>query len=183
MPLILSYEIDSDGVSALLAPAKLVLRQAVSTLNTVPHPSNLFYAQTPAGDLLRQYITRPIASIYTHTNEVPFSGGAVALMLRELDVTRTGMYILGRPSGITDAIVLCPETERFDNDTASENFERWDEAVDQRMSKVVGDQWTAERASIFTRVNEAMLRSLAKKYQFGWYRSSAQASSVLRRVA
>lgn len=186
-PIDIGYEV-SDQVFAeshrsMSADHMRLLTSVVEQLAQAPAPGDILFADSTMGELARAYVRRPLATIHTHPNEVPFSVGDVAQFLNELSATRLSFHILARPGGITEALVFTPETSRFDPETAQESYQRWDAAVDRRVAEVTGNQITPDRPQIFTRVSEAMLRTIAQKYRFGWYQSTEEAPNVLKRAA
>lgn len=185
-PIDISYSLTTATEERLRSEVTVLQREQVErgvmVLNSFERPADLLFSDEPLAQLLRRYIRRPIGTLHSHPNEVPFSVGDAALFLNKLLTDRISFHALTRPGGITEALILCPETESMDEVTARDNYQRWDSAVDKRMLDIMGTQNTPERAQVFTRINEAMLKTVAKKYKFGWYQSTVERPTVLQRV-
>lgn len=185
-PIDVSYTVTSKAeqlISTLDVSLQTRIRDGFSKLEQSSHPAGVLFDPTnPQAQLLRQYARRPIGTIHSHPNEVPFSVGDVAHFLHELGASHTSFYVLSRPSGITEVLLMCRETDTLDAETAQQNYQRWDRAIEKRMEEVMGTTMSPDRAQVFTRINEAMLKTLAKKYQFGWYQNTVEQPTQLKRV-
>lgn len=154
----------------------------IEVLNQEPVPAERLFSDHPDMQTLRSFIRRPIGTMHSHPNEVPFSVGDIALFLNQTQTDHIGFHVLARPGGITEALIMTPNTVGLNAEASQGKYRQWDKAIDDRMMQVVGPRHTPERAEIFTRVNEAMTKTLAKKYMFGWYQSTSEHPERLQRV-
>lgn len=147
-----------------------------------PAPGDALFGNEPESELLRKYVRRPIGTMHSHPNEVPFSVGDMALFLHTLGTARLSFHLLIRPGGITEALIMTPQTRMLDADGMHTKYAEWDRAVHERVAKLTGNSITPDRPKKFTKANEEMALKVARAYQFGWYQSSPAKPGLLRRV-
>lgn len=158
------------------------IEEMIELLNSHEYPASRLHDNTPEAQLVRQYLRRPIGTMHSHPNEVPFSVGDIALFRHILETSHISFHVLVRPSGIQEVIIMTPETPTLDQASMVSSHQRWDVAVDKRMEDVYGNRMGPDRAAVFTRVNEAMTKTRAKNDKFGWYKSTPDQPDALQRV-
>ncbi|EKD76151.1 MAG: hypothetical protein ACD_43C00212G0006 [uncultured bacterium] len=185
-PINVGYSVTREAeqaVTLLSEREKAMIYRGFGQLEQDIEPAvRLFNTSDSQAELLRRFVRRPIGTMHSHPNEVPFSAGDIATMLNSLKTQQISFHVLARPSGISEALIMCKETEALSAEEAVKCYRRWDEAVNQRMYQARGEEQTPDRVQVFTKINEALLRSLANKYRFGWYQNSVDQPSVLKRV-
>lgn len=130
-----------------------------------------FMMQTPQGRFIRERTTHAVASAHSHHINFPFSAIDVATLLGR---HHHQFMLMIDTANVTNLLLTSYETERFDTDaeTAAAS-QRWVKALHDRWQRLTDDD-LADVTDLEAnyRMQEALLKSIARKRKFGYYKGT-----------
>lgn len=130
---------------------------------------NTYLMNTPDGRLFREHYIHAIGSAHSHDVPVPFSAHDLGYLL---SMQHHKLALLTDTNDLTSLLLPSDETQRINSAVEmNETVEKWIAALNERIQVIPPEQSIgANRFDINYRIQEAMIKSVAKKRKLAYYK-------------
>lgn len=157
---------------------RLTVKAAIDRFSTDEEQLDLLISDQPHSRLLRKHFAVPAAFHHTHPSEDSFSPKDVGTFL---SVPLLRVFGLAMADGNLALLVRSNSTTTLPMEEYVATTTRWDKQISDRIYKL-RDNSDVSSDNAQTRMVHAMVRTLAKRCAFGYYRSIAPENTKLQRV-
>ncbi len=167
----------SSTTEVMTPTDKAYLDYGLAQPNMLKNKADVLLSDQKLGRLIRRYCAQPIGYHHTHTNNSSFSPNDIASFLYLPFMRCFGLLM---PDRTLAALVRSHDTLSLTTEQVYTYRKKWLAQLKERIEQTPTSP--KNRRDYHYRAVHAMVRTLAKRYQFGYYRSAAANSIVLQRV-